>query len=172
MLLSNLRLECRWRALAGLLVLALSGPAAEAAAQDDDGYRFGLVVGGTSTLAVVVERIEGRAGLELTLGTWSFRNVSVSAVAKTYLGPSAFRPTLGAGLWAIAGLSAAEGERKGVAVLARFPIGFDWRVASGNYVGLEVDVTRALWVRRADFSDLPPSPRLVPIPGLSYRFMP
>ena len=133
---------------------------------------MGLTVGGTSTLAVVLERIDGRRGLELTVGTWSFRNVSVSAVAKAYLGPSAFRPVLGGGLWALAALSAPEGERKGVALLARFPIGFDWRVASGNYLGMDVNVTRALWIRRADFSELPPSPRLVPIPGLSYRVMP
>jgi hypothetical protein len=158
-------------ALPALIALALTCAAGRADAQED-GYRFGLSVGGTSTLAVVVERIDGRRGLELTVGTWSFRNVSVSAVAKAYLGPSAFRPALGAGLWTIAALSAPEGERRGVAVLARFPIGFDWRVAPDNYVGLDIGVTRALWIRRADFSDLPVSPRLIPIPGLSYRFMP
>jgi hypothetical protein len=140
--------------------------------QQEDGYRFGVIVGGTSVLAVVLERLEGRRGLELTVGTWSFRNVSLSGVVKGYLGPSAFRPAIGAGLWTVVGVRPPEGERKGVAVLARFPIGFDWRIASGNYLGLEVDVNRALWIRRADFSDLPPSPRLVPIPGLSYRIMP
>jgi hypothetical protein len=161
----------RPRLLVALGLLALAVPGARAEAQDD-GYRMGLTVGGTSTIAVVLERIDGRRGLELSVGTWSFRNLSVSAVAKAYLGPSAFRPVLGAGVWALAGLTAAEGERKGAALLARFPIGFDWRVASGNYLGLDVSVSRALWIRRADFSELAPSPRLVPIPGLSYRIMP
>jgi hypothetical protein len=165
-------LPARRPPLTALFALALALPAGRVEAQDDDGYRIGLTVGGTSTIAVVLERMEGRRGLELTMGTWSFRNVSFSAVVKGYLGPSAFRPAIGAGLWALASFSAADGERRGMALLARFPIGFDWRVASGNYVGLEVGVTRALWIRRADFSELSPSPRLVPIPGFSYRVAP
>jgi hypothetical protein len=158
--------------LAATLLASLLARPLSAAAQDEDGWRFGVLFGGTSTVAVVVERMEGRRGLELAVGTWSFRNVSVSGVAKAYLGPSAFRPALGAGLWTVVGLTPAEGERGGAAVIARFPIGFDWRLAPGHFLGLDVSVNRALWIRRADFSDLPPSPRLVPVPGLSYRAMP
>jgi hypothetical protein len=153
------------------LLLPLIG-ADPASAQDEEGYRFGLSLGGTSTLAVVIERMDGRRGLELTVGTWSFRNLSVSTVGKVYLGPSAFRPALGAGLWTVIGLRAQEGERRGVALIARFPIGFDWRLAPDHFLDLDVSVNRALWIRRADFSDLPPSPRLIPVPGLSYRVMP
>ena len=154
------------------VLLALALCCARAEAQDEDAWRFGLSAGGTSTLALVFERMEGRKGLELTVGTWSFRNLSVSGVLKAYLGPSAFRPALGAGLWTVVGLRPQEGERGGVAVLARFPIGFDWRFLDDHYLDLDISVNRALWVRRADFSDLPPSPRLVPIPGLSYRITP
>jgi hypothetical protein len=153
-------------------VLALSARASDASGQNEDKYRFGLSLGGTSTFAVVLERLDGRRGLEVTVGTWSFRNVSVSAVVKGYLGPSAFRPAFGAGLWTVVGLSPLEGERKGVAVMARFPMGFDWRLASGHFLDLDVSVNRALWIRRADYSVMPPSPRLIPIPGVSYRFVP
>jgi hypothetical protein len=146
--------------------------ASPASAQDEDGYRFGVSLGGTSTVALIVERMEGRKGLELTIGTWSFRNLSVSAVGKAYLGPSAFRPAVGAGLWTVVGLRAQEGERKGAALMARFPIGFDWRLAPDHFLDLDVSVNRALWIRRADYSDLPPSPRLIPVPGVSYRMMP
>jgi hypothetical protein len=162
----------RAAALLFALLLGLGTAPTPTRAQDDDGYRFGLSLGGTSTLALIVERLEGRHGIELSVGTWSFRNVSVSALAKAYLGPSAFRPALGAGLWTVVGLRPAEGERRGVAVIARFPIGFDWRLAPDHYLDLDVSVNRALWMRRADFSDLPPSPRLIPIPGVSYRVMP
>ena len=159
----------RWL-LALLVTLVL--PSSRVAAQDEDVWRFGLSAGGTSTIALVFERMDGREGLELTVGTWSFRNLSVSGVLKAYLGPSAFRPALGAGLWTVVGLRPQEGERGGMAILARFPIGFDWRFLDDHYLDLDVSVNRALWIRRADFSDLPPSPRLVPIPGLSYRITP
>lgn len=154
--------------LACALALLVGAPAG--AQEDDSDLRVGLVFGGTSVFGVVVEHLEGRRGIELTVGTWNFRNVSLSAVAKAYLGPSAFRPALGAGLWAVMGLRPQEGERGGAALIARFPIGFDWRVVPGHYLGMEVDVNRALWMRRADFSELPPSPRTIPIPAMSYRF--
>ena len=155
-----------------MLLLLLFAAPVQARAQEEDGYRFGLSVGGTGTIALVVERLWGREGIELSVGTWSFRNVSVSALGKAYLGPSALRPAVGAGLWTVVGVSAPEGQRNGVAVIARFPIGFDWRLAPGHFLDLDVSVNRALWIRRADYSDMPPSPRLIPVPGVSYRVMP
>jgi hypothetical protein len=158
--------------LAHRLALILLLVPACASAQDESELRLGLTVGGASILGVVIERIEGRRGLELTVGTLAFRDVSVSAVGKVYLGPSAFRPVVGAGLWGAWGLRSLPGERTGRALIARFPIGFDWRIASGHYLGGELNVNRALWIRRADFSDIPPNPRPIPIPGFSYRMTP
>jgi hypothetical protein len=143
-----------------------------AAAQEGGELRIGLTFGGTAIFGLVIEHLEGRRGLELTVGTLSLRDVSVSAVAKTYLGPSAFRPVMGAGLWGTLGLRPRPDERAGAALIARFPVGADWRIGSGHYLVGEINVNRALWIRRADYSDIPPNPRPIPIPGFSYRISP
>ena len=155
-----------------VFLLGLGAAAAPLRAQAQDGFRLGLSLGGTSLIGVVVERVSGRHALELTAGTWSFRDLSLSAAVKEYLGPSAMRPALGAGLWVELSRPAGAG-RTGTAVVARFPVGFDWRAGPGHYVLFEMNVCRALWVRRTDPADeTPPAERLIPLPGLSYRWDP
>ena len=64
-----------------------------------------------------------------------------------------------------------EGERSGASLVARFPIGFDWHAGGGHAIGFDLNVNRALWVRRAGEEDpTPPNDRLVPLPGVSYRW--
>lgn len=157
-------------AAAAIVLLLLLSPLRGAG--QDAAYRVGIALGGTGLVGLVLERVDERTGLEVTLSTWSFRDVGVSGVAKAYLGPSAFRPVLGAGFW-IAFARPSDADRAGVAVLARFPVGFDWRAAPGHFLGLEMNVNRALWIQRADVTDeLPANPRLVPIPGVYYRWRP
>jgi hypothetical protein len=140
----------------------------DAHAQD---LRLGVSFGGTSLVAFVTELMDGRNSLELTVGTFSFRDLSASVVVRTYLGASAFRPVVGAGLWGILA-PPQDATRWGTALVARFPIGFDWRVAPGNFVDLDLNVNRALWIRRRDLEERPMNQRLVPIPGLGYRWAP
>lgn len=164
----------RLHPLASALLLATLIAPAPLRAQEDDSrqYRFGIALGGTSVIAVIAEGLEGGRGLELTLGTFSFREVSLSAVVKAYLGPSAFRPAVGAGLWGLMSFAPRAGEQMGAALLARFPIGFDWRLGTNQYIGGEVNVNRALWIRRADRSELPPNPSPIPIPAFTWRASP
>ena len=82
-----------------LLLAAISPGWISAQASRDDGIRIGLAVGGISTVGVVVEFFDGNYGIDLTVGTWSFRDISVSAVGKRYVGDHAARPFLGLGLW-------------------------------------------------------------------------
>lgn len=152
-------------ALATLAALALARPPAAAA---QDGFRVGVALGGTGLVGVVIERLWGRRAVELLVTTFSFRDVAVSVVGKEYFGASRLRPVLGAGLSLITG----EGEGgRGAALVARFPAGADWWLGSGHSVTAEINVNRALWVRRPDpTEERPMSRRLIPIPGLSYRW--
>ena len=68
-----------------LCALALAGPG-PAHAQSDPGFRFGLSVGGVSTLGLVFETQYDWGSFELMVGTWSFRDVSISLVHKQYPG--------------------------------------------------------------------------------------
>ena len=155
-----------------LLVSSLLLAAARPLAGQDDGVRVGLSFGSTSLVAAVVELMDGRRSLELSVGTWSFRDLNVSLVGKGYLGASYLRPVVGGGLWAILA-SPSDAARPGVALLARFPVGFDWRAGGDHYLDLELSVTRGLWVRRPDPDNPTPiNPRPVPLPGLSWRWRP
>jgi len=152
------------------LALALSLVPAAARAQDATGLRVGVSLLGTSMLSVVVEHMKGRRGLEVAVGTWTFRDLSVSGAVKGYFGPSAMRPVVGVGVWGL--LAAPKGEDLGgAALVARVPVGFDWRAAPGHYFGGEVNLSRALWLWRTDESAMPLTGRVLPIPGLSYRYM-
>jgi len=156
--------------LALALALALSLVPGRARAQDPDGFRIGVSLLGTSMVSVVVEHMQGRRGLEVAVGTWTFRDLSVSGAVKAYFGPSAMRPFVGAGMWAL--LAAPKGEDLGgAALVARVPVGFDWRAAPGHFVGGDVNLSRALWLWRTDESAMPLTGRILPIPGLSYRHM-
>lgn len=156
-----------------ILAATLLAPTAASAqgAGNDDGVRVGVTFGGISTVGFVVEYFDGSRSLELGVGTWSFRDVSASLVVKEYFGAGALRPFLGAGLWLVGSAPLRDGERIGLAAIVHAPIGVDWRAGGDHYVGASLNVNRALWVRRTDpDDDFPPTRRLVPLPGVYYRW--
>lgn len=151
-----------------LLLLATCAPIAAQAPHAGSGTRLGVSFGGISTVAVLVEIFDDAHGFEVAVGTWSFRDVSVSAVAKQYFGAGAAQPFVGAGLWAVA---AAPGEeRTGLALVLRAPVGVDIEMGGNHATGLAINVNRGLAVRRSDpEDDLPMSRRLIPLPEIYYR---
>ena len=156
------------RGLAWGLAAALAATAAPLRAQE--GLRLGVVFGGTGFVGAVAEWRTGDLGAELTLSTFTFRDLGVSAVVKQYFGASWLKPTVGAGLWLVRGGTPAG---TGTALVARFPFGGDWRAAHGHYATFELNVLRGLWVRRPDPSDETPiNRRMIPIPSASYRWDP
>ena len=154
-----------------LLAVALAAPLAAQGPDDGNGVRFGLSLGGISTVSLSVEFFRDSRSLDVAVGTWSFRDLSVSATARQYFGASDLKPVVGAGLWLAAAAPSADGERTGFALVLRAPIGVDWAVADDHAAGLVMNVNRGLWVKRSDpEDDLPLNRRLVPLPELYYRF--
>lgn len=155
--------------LAAALAALLPGPAAPQGTGSGSGVRVGLVFGGISTVGLTVEYVDGNRALELTAGTWSFRDLSLSAVVKEYFGAGDLLPFVGAGLWMVAAYP--EEGRTGMALVLQAPVGVDWQAAPGSYFGATLNVNRAIAVRRTDpDDDLPLNRRLVPLPGLYYRW--
>jgi hypothetical protein len=133
--------------------------------------RLGISFGGISFVGFIVEYRWGDQSVELNVGTWSFRDLSVSVVGKQYYGPGDFRPFSGIGLWAVVNPHHGLGEQSGVALVARAPIGVDWNLDAAHYLGASLSLNRALWIRRKDpRDDTPPSDRLIPLPGFYYRW--
>lgn len=152
-----------------LAVFVMAAPVRAQSPGAGDGIRFGVSVGGISTIALNVELFRDSHGLDIALGTWSFRDLSVSVVGKQYFGAGAARPVIGAGLWTAA--SWAGDERTGLAVVLRAPVGVDWAVDAPSALGAFLNVNRGLWVRRSDpADDIPLNQRLVPLPELYYRY--
>ncbi|MDT8341233.1 MAG: hypothetical protein RQ751_06945 [Longimicrobiales bacterium] len=150
--------------------LAAALHAGPSAAQSGPAYRFGLSIGGVSTLGVVLERVYDWGSFELMLGTWSFRDLSISAVHKQYPFGGQFEGIVGLGLWTV--IAFPPDENVGLALVARAPIGIQWRVADEQFANLEVGINRALAVRRTDpEDDTPLNRRLVPLPGVAYRWL-
>ena len=109
-------------------------------------------------------------GAELLLSTLTFRDLSISVAGKQYFGAASLRPSVGAGFWVLVG-TVPEGT--GSALVARFPLGGDWRAAGGHYVTFEFNVNRSIWVKRPDpTDDAPAAARLIPLPSASYRYDP
>lgn len=157
------------RILHGLTLAFLICTNQASAQEGESGVRFGVSVGGISTFGVVVELFNGSRSVDLAVGTWSFRDLSVSVVAKQYFGANQARPFVGGGLWIVAASPA--DERTGLALVLRAPVGVDWEVADRHSLGATLNVNRGLWVRRSDpEDDLPMNARLVPLPELYYRF--
>jgi hypothetical protein len=76
---------------------------------------------------------------------------------------------VGGGLWFVTGRP--TDGRRGFAVVLHAPVGLDWEAASRHSLGLSLNVNRALWVRRSDPTDeLPLNGRIVPLPGIYYRW--
>jgi hypothetical protein len=161
--------------LALATLLGLAGPLAPVtplAAQSPgtgSGVRVGITVGGISTVGLSLEYLENQTSIDLTVGTWSFRDLSVSATVKQYFGAGDLHPFVGGGLWLVA--AHPSGERTGLAAVLQAPIGLDWRVSGSHFLGGVLNVNRALGVRRTDPEDeMPLNKRLVPLPGLYYRW--
>ncbi len=163
------------RLLAVLAALALLAPR-PALAQGGgagSGWRVGLTFGGTNLVGVAVEYFDGAQSAEVTVGTFAFRDVSLTVVGKQYFGASALRPFVGLGLWIVGAPPPETGDQMGLATILHAPVGVDWRAGGDHFVGAALNVNRALWIRRTDSGDdLPPSDRLVPLPGLYYRWSP
>jgi len=157
------------------LALALGTPdpavASPGRGPDPDEVRFGISFGGISFAGLVLEyRWENRS-VELNIGTWSFKDLSVSLVGKQYFGPGDFRPFSGIGLWAVFAPHGGPGERAGFAIMARVPVGVEWNVDADHHVGATLNLNRALWLRRKDpLDDYPPSDRIIPLPGFYYSW--
>ena len=76
---------------------------------------------------------------------------------------------VGLGLWTV--FAFPPDENVGVALVARVPVGVQWEVSGDHAVGVEIGLSRALAVKRTDpDDDLPVNNRIVPLPGLSYRW--
>ena len=136
---------------------------------DDDGIRVGISIGGVSTVGLLLEFFDGNRSIDLTVGTWSLRDVSLSLVAKQYFGSDAVRPFLGAGLWLVT--AKPSDGRLGVATVLRAPVGVDWNFTDAHSLGTSFNISRALWVRRTDpEDDKPLEGRWVPLPGIYYRY--
>jgi hypothetical protein len=156
-----------------LLVLAVAvaalAVAAPTSAQSRDVTRLGVSVGGISTFGVIVEYETGAHSWELNVGTWSFRDLSASLIRRWRLSDRAVLPTVGLGLWGV--VAWVPGERPSGVLVARAPIGVEWQVIERSSLTIDVNLNRALWVRRADPDDeLPLNRRLVPLPGASWRW--
>jgi hypothetical protein len=154
-----------------LPVLLLAVCAQAVTAQEDESWRVGVTVGGASFVGLVVEYRRDATAAELGLGTWALRDVSLSLSGKYYAGRAAVSPYAGLGLWSvIARPEGGSGERTGLALLLRAPVGIDVGVADHHAIGLEIGLTRALAIRRPDpEDDLPLARRIVPLPGMYYK---
>jgi hypothetical protein len=155
------------------LGFALLTPALSAtpvpAGPDPEEVRIGLSFGGISFTGFILEYRWGDRSMELNIGTWSFRDLSLSVVGKHYFGPGDFRPSAGLGLWAVVAPTTEDGQRTGVAILARAPVGVEWNVDADHHFGAHISLNRGLWIRRKDpREELPPSPHVVPLPGFYY----
>lgn len=156
-----------------LLACVVASPLAAQGSSAGDGFRIGVSLGGISTVSVTAELFRDTHAVELGLGTWSFGDVSVSAVYKEYIGGRAFRPFAGLGLWSVVAAPALEGERTGFALVLRAPVGFDWAFVDDHAVGAALNLNRGLAVRRSDpQDDLPMNNRIVPLPEIYYRYTP
>ncbi|MDE0899521.1 MAG: hypothetical protein OSA81_10920 [Longimicrobiales bacterium] len=159
---------------AAALVLALSLVTTPVLAQTPgpdvgDGVRFGISIGGSSTIALNVELFRNSSSLDFALGTWRFKDVSFSTVLKRYFGAAAAKPVVGAGAWLVRS-GGPPNQRTGWALVFRAPIGVDWKIHEPHAIGVFLNVNRALWIRRNNPDDTSPSVgRLVPLPEMYYR---
>jgi len=175
-----------------VLVLGMTGTSPEPSSAQS-GVRIGVTLGGISKASIALEHFfNGNQSWELTIGTWSFKEVSTAFVIKRYflknhLDTDSYRPIhpfMGAGLWIVGQKPAAR--NLGFAISAIVPIGIDWNFpfdsdqscndlscpSGHNALGVSINLNRALVVRRPNPDDnLPLNGRLVPLPAVYYRFL-
>ncbi len=136
-----------------------------------ESLRVGVSFGGIGFIGFLMEYRWGDRSVDLNIGTWSFRDLSVSLVGKQYFGPGDLRPYAGAGLWLVAAPLHRAGEQAGLALVARAPVGAEWNLDASHHMGMDLSLNRAVWIRRKDPRDqTPPSDRLIPLPGFHYRW--
>lgn len=164
------RRASRHASMFAVAVLAVCPIAASGqSSADDDGLRVGVSFGGVSTFGIVAELFSGKNSVELTLGTWSFKDLSLSAVAKRYILSGDVRPFVGGGFWLV--LAKPPSERMGMAFVLRAPVGLDVTLLDDHHFDATLNLNRALGVRRTDpADDTPLNRRLVPLPGVGYRY--
>jgi hypothetical protein len=154
--------------LAATLLAALPG---RALSQDSGRFYVGVGLGGISTVTLILEQEWDWGSVELMLGTITFRDISVSLVHKQRPGGGPVRGVVGAGLWGI--LAFPPDSPAGFALAARVPVGMTWDPLPDQRFTAEVALNRVLYILRPDRSDeLPPANRIVPLPGVSYRWLP
>lgn len=153
-----------------LLLLAPSlGRTSELHAQGPEELRIGLSFGGIGFIGFITEYRWGHRSVEMNIGTWAFRDLSLSVVGKQYFGPGDFRPFAGLGLWGVFAPNHSSGERDGFALLVRAPVGVEWNADADHHFGVHLSLNRALWIRRKDPQDhTPPADHFVPLPGFYY----
>lgn len=145
---------------AGARLLDHSGP---------EEVRIGISFGGISFVGLIMEYRWGDRSLEMNIGTWSFRDISLSVVGKQYFGGGDFRPFSGLGLWAVIAPIHEPQERTGLSVMARAPVGVEWNIEADHHLGTHIGLNRALLIRRKDpQDDYPPTNRIIPLPGFYY----
>ncbi|MCH1570812.1 MAG: hypothetical protein L7S64_05655, partial [Longimicrobiales bacterium] len=115
-----------------LLLAMLTSPLVAQGPNAGDGMRFGVSFGGISTVALSVEFFRDSRSLDISVGTWSFQDLSLSTTVRQYFGASALKPVVGAGLWLAAARPTGEGERTGLALVLRAPLGVDWSMADDH----------------------------------------
>lgn len=153
-----------------LLVGSAAPSAASAQVPPPDGLRLGIMLGGISLVNLTMEYQWGSRSVDVAVGTWAFQDVSLSVVGKQYLGPGGSRPFFGIGLW---GVAAFAPDGSGSVLVLRAPIGVDWQILRGHNLGAAMNINRALWVDRIDpEDDTPLNRRVVPLPGVYYRWRP
>ncbi|MGD8320326.1 MAG: hypothetical protein PVJ02_07725 [Gemmatimonadota bacterium] len=165
------------RALLGAVALALAAlvlplrPLAAQGTGTGSKVRVGVTFGGISTVGLSLEFVNENTSFDFTVGTWSFRDLSVSAVVRQYFGTGNLLPFVGGGLWMVLASPPGDGGQTGFAAVLHAPVGLDWQAVDDHYLGIDMAVNRALWVRRTDpEDDLPLNKRLVPLPGVYYRW--
>lgn len=150
-----------------LFIAALASAPDPLEGQSGEEFRMGITLGGIGLIGVDFEFRSGDHALDLNVATFDWNDLSISVVAKEYFGGGDVRPFVGLGLWTVVDFSSGP---PGVALLARAPIGVDWRVNGGDhFAGLSVALNRALATWNPE-DDTPINGRIVPLPALYYKY--
>jgi hypothetical protein len=158
----------RVAAVVATLISSLTPLNGAAQTSESDLLRFGVSLGSTAFLGVSVEYVWDQTGLEVSLGTWSFHDFSIAVSGKQYLGEGVAKGFVGLGIWNV---TAFQSEGTGTGLIVRAPVGAELETFDRGVLGVELNLSRAVWVKRADPEDrTPPRDRVVPLPGFYYKW--